>query len=253
MYSSKISVGAAALLSIAQLAHSQTPPGFSPSTSNTLSLTFGSISITPGLQIGIDVPVNPPTFSTPNALPSQTYLLTIVDPDASTPQNPTVAQFLHYLGPNIVFPTNSTAVATAAPIAPYVQPSPPVYSDPHRYIALLFAQPANFTVPADFAGYSAANRTLFNIAAFAAEAGLGAPLEANYFLVSNMTGSLGAGVDANTTVPVASGTASATGVGSATATGSPIPSFTGAAVVGKSADLGAFAVAACGFLAAVGL
>ena len=42
-------------------------------------------------------------------------------------------------------------------------------------------------MPRDFQQYNATFRTNFNISKFAAEANLGDPVEANYFLVSNMT------------------------------------------------------------------
>ena len=64
---------------------------------------------------------------------------------------------------------------------------PPNYSTAHRYIQYLFAQPAGFKIPAPFAGYSAANRSNFNITKFIDAAGLGKPVAANYFLCSNQT------------------------------------------------------------------
>ena len=39
---------------IASSVFGQTPPGFSPSSSSRLDLAFGNITVTPGLQIGIN-------------------------------------------------------------------------------------------------------------------------------------------------------------------------------------------------------
>ncbi|MCJ1285430.1 hypothetical protein MMC26_004770 [Xylographa opegraphella] len=147
------------------------------------------------------------------------YLFALVDPDAESPQNPNISQYLHFLQPGLTFPSTSSASAASypatfnsAPIVPYTQPAPPTFSTAHRYIALLFSQPSNFSVPANFQPYNATYRMFFNITTFAAEAGLGAPVLANYFLVSNQTM-----------------TANATTNATATGTGMPIATFTGEA------------------------
>lgn len=100
--------------------------------------------------------------------------------------------------------------------APYLQPNPGVGDIPHDYILLLFAQPANLSLAA--IGYgdidppaSTNDRIGFNITDFAAKAGLGSPLAANYFRVQNTTGV------ASTTYPGVNG-ASATATSTATVT-----------------------------------
>ena len=97
-----------------------------------------------------------------------------------------------------------------------MRPSPANTSPAHRYIALLFAQPANFTVPAAFQGYSATNRTLFNVTNFATQARLGAPVEANYFLVANTTAN--ATTTTTTTRATTTGTVTATVIAGTTST-----------------------------------
>lgn len=119
-----------------------------------------------------------------------TYLVALVDPDAPYPDDPYASQYLHWLQPSI--PSSSSwkiplDTSAASAIVPYVNPTPPNTSPAHRYIVLLFQQPATFAVPAAFAGFSADNRTLFNISAFAEAADLGEPVAANWFLVSNQT------------------------------------------------------------------
>ncbi|KAL5632357.1 hypothetical protein ACGC1H_005355 [Rhizoctonia solani] len=69
---------------------------------------------------------------------------------------------------------NSTAA-----ISPYFPPNPPVGSGAHRYVALLYAQPNNF----DIASLNAAQVANFNIASFAASAGLGEPLAGTFLTV----------------------------------------------------------------------
>lgn len=62
---------------------------------------------------------------------------------------------------------------------------PPPRSSAHRYIQYIFNQPANFSIPAAYSGYSAENRTNFDTNAFIAAAGLPQPFGANYYLCSN--------------------------------------------------------------------
>ncbi|MCJ1401816.1 hypothetical protein MMC11_005033 [Xylographa trunciseda] len=224
------------VLAIVATATAQTPPGFSPSATAELGLSFGNLTISPGEQIGINgqylshlllmFPANAPIISTSSPM-NEYYLFALVDPDAESPQNPNISQYLHFLQPGLTFPSSSSAPATSypavlnsPPIVPFAQPAPPSFSPAHRYIGLLFSQPSNFSVPTDFQKYNATYRMFFNITTFAAEAGLGAPVLANYFLVSNQT------MTANTTTNATT-----------TGTGMPIATFTGAAATSRFAEL----------------
>ncbi|KAI9874005.1 MAG: hypothetical protein M1830_010299, partial [Pleopsidium flavum] len=198
----------------------QTPSNFTPSSSAKLDLRFGSnTTITPGQQIGINVPAQQPSVGAETAL-NGTYILFIVDPDAPTPTNASVSQYLHWLQPGLRFastrnttanafsPYPATINASATGTVPYVRPQPPPTSPAHRYIALLYAQPSNFSVPAAFQSFSATNRTKFNVSMFAAQARLGNVVAANYFLVSNMTTTTTGAGNATSTRP---GVAQSTG------------------------------------------
>lgn len=167
------------------------------------------------------MPVNAPTIGVNTTLAasnsSSHYLVFMIDPDAPTPSNASSAQILHWMAGNwtLAASTNGTFPLTfsnSSPAAiPYRQPAPPVTSTAHRYIQYLFAQPANFSIPAAFAGFSATNRSNFNISAFASAAHLGSPLAANYFLTSNMTANATgtAGAPATTTTKPAAFTGAA--------------------------------------------
>ncbi|MCJ1293636.1 hypothetical protein MMC34_005191 [Xylographa carneopallida] len=226
------------VLAVVATANAQTPPGFSPSATAELGLSFGNSTISPGEQIGINVPASAPIISTSSPLNGE-YLFALVDPDAESPQNPNISQYLHFLQPGLTFPSSSSAPATlypatlnSAPIVPYTQPAPPSFSTAHRYIGLLFSQSSNFSVPANFKQYNATYRMFFNITTFAAEAGLGAPVLANYFLVSNQTMTANATTNATTT-----------------ATGTPIATFTGEAASIRVARLGTMAAVVGAFAA----
>ena len=138
----------------------------------------------------------------------------------------------------------------------YAQPSPPVGDSPHRYIFILFTQPANFSFPANFTAFNTpqpASRVGFNLTQFVADARIGgAPIAANYIQVQNLTGS------ATASFPPIS-TASATGR-AATSTPAPTGGAGGAASSSSSAlgntvgvAAGAFGAGLMGLVAALAL
>lgn len=125
----------------------------------------------------------------------------MVDPDASTPENPTRRFILHWLAPNTTQRdiTDNTpqrglrsltppSGASVADLVPYNPPTPGNTSSAHRYILYAFAQPANFALPAAFANFSGgANRANFNVTGFMAAAGLSRPMAAEYFYVNRQS------------------------------------------------------------------
>lgn len=134
------------------------------------------------------------------------YLVLMVDPDASTPEDPSRRFILHWLAPNVTQQTTTTtttsgnnsnssnggAVRTLVPpstdFVSYRPPTPPETSSAHRYILYAFAQPANFAMPAAYSSLAGGNnRTNFNLTTFISAAGLGRPAAAEYFYVSRQT------------------------------------------------------------------
>lgn len=130
--------------------------------------------------------VNPPTISTPAFTSAGSAVLLLVDTDV--PRNGTRVQLLHWLISNVtVSDSNLVIPAESSALAAYRQPSPPVGDVAHAYTALLFEQPANFSVPAQFTDVLQ-SRVFFDTAAFAEAAGLGSAIAANYFRVQNTSG-----------------------------------------------------------------
>jgi hypothetical protein len=78
--------------------------------------------------------------------------------------------------------------------ANYIGPSPPVETPAfgHRYVQLLFAQPTGFAVPTTQSS-AVSSRIGFDINAFMADAGLAAPLAANFFIVVGVQDALASG------------------------------------------------------------
>lgn len=77
---------------------------------------------------------HPPTFTIRGEGNPGPFVVVAVDPDAPTPQSPTLAQIRHFLGGSFV-PNASTFVLSnsTAAVSEWLQPAPPAGSDPHRY------------------------------------------------------------------------------------------------------------------------
>ena len=107
--------------------------------------------------------------------------------DSDVPRNGTRVELLHWLASNVTLAGNRMLSIPSLNEAQYRQPSPPVGDTPHAYTFVLFAQPENFTVPAEFTDILE-TRVFFNISRFIAATGLGQPIAANYIRVQNLTG-----------------------------------------------------------------
>jgi hypothetical protein len=82
---------------------------------------------------------------------------------------------------------NTTYVLSSmdTPAASYMGPGPPAETPahPHKYVELLFPQPASFAVPAS-TECVLSNRVGFDINKFITASSLDAPLRANWFTVT---------------------------------------------------------------------
>jgi hypothetical protein len=111
--------------------------------------------------------------------------------DLDVPRNGTRVQLLHWMAANVTLGSSNssgmTPLSIPVGVVPYLQPSPPVGDVPHAYTFIVFPQPANFSVPAQYANL-AQNRVGFNTSQFLKDAGLGQALAANYIRVQNLTG-----------------------------------------------------------------
>ncbi|OCH92150.1 PEBP-like protein [Obba rivulosa] len=189
--------------------------------------TNSSIDVVPGMNLTTEQTLLEPQFflSTNNtSFDQQTFVLVILDPDAPTPQNASLAQFRHLLAGDFhVNGSTDTGLGalltnTSAALTEFVNPTPPAGSDPHRYPVLLFMQPANFSTVAPLFINASTPRSNFNLTTFAEEVGLGDPVAGNLFFT---------GPD-NTTNTSATSSAAPTSSGSS---GTTTPA---SGVVGKS-------------------
>lgn len=124
------------------------------------------------------------------------YLLFMLDPDASYPQNPTNRFIIHFWQEGLTKSTsdaNNTDIGgtllvnTTAPRVAFRRPRPPTNSSAHRYILYLFEQPSTFQVPQQYSGYGGMNASRFPFEQFLNDTDLGDPVAANYFYCSNET------------------------------------------------------------------
>lgn len=122
------------------------------------------------------------------------YVVVMVDPDATSPDNPNNRFILHWLAPNMSAgaPCSATKPQTGVALTnmtenftPYRSPGPALNSSAHRYVLYAFRQPDGFAVPHEFDTYAGGtNRMHFNLTSFIDLAGLGSPAAAEYMYVS---------------------------------------------------------------------
>ncbi|KAG8712682.1 hypothetical protein FRC09_019576 [Ceratobasidium sp. 395] len=160
-------------------------PSFNPK--SLLYLTYkGNLSDGSNAKVVLPGLVSRETLSV-TGLKSGPYVVAIVDPDAPSRATPTSAQIRHLLAGNLtVSSTRSKHVIdsfllknSTAAINDYRPPTPPAGSGPHRYVALLYAQPPVF----DISFLNVSDIRLFNISSFATRAGLGQPLAGTFLTV----------------------------------------------------------------------
>jgi phosphatidylethanolamine-binding protein (PEBP) family uncharacterized protein len=241
-YTSSLLAAAVTLLSVAQ---AQTPPGFKPKVTTKLNVMFNSTAVTtPGQLLAKSAAASMPQIALPsttaNTTSSATYVFIMMDLDLP-PQgtNTTRRILLHAMttgfkpsSEKLTGSSNANAMlltSTSTGPASYIAPNPPPTDTmPHRYVEMLFAQPAGLSVPAtEFANQAA--RLNFDIESFAQKNKLGAPLAANYFTVDGKAAAGGAGANG--------GSASRSGSGTPASTGAPA-AFPGAAVRSVDVSLG---------------
>jgi phosphatidylethanolamine-binding protein (PEBP) family uncharacterized protein len=106
------------------------------------------------------------------------YTLMMVDPDAPSPENPTLADYRHWLVVNIQGRYLVDGMLYGEVLTNYMGPSPPQGSGYHRYFLYLFKQP-NESMHFDAVP---ASRSQFNPEEFANKYNLGEPVAVNFFI-----------------------------------------------------------------------
>ncbi|OCL02967.1 PEBP-like protein [Glonium stellatum] len=177
------------------ITRAQTPVGFSPNVTAHLDVIFSSVAVTPpGMNLTKAAVAKQPTIGTSDEALNGTYLFVMLDIDVPASFTGGAAGTrgvnLHAMltgfkssGQTMSGTYILSSVATSP--ASYLAPAPPAEAPPHphKYVELLFEQPANWAVPSSQQS-AVSNRLGFNLTQFTVAAGLGSPIRANYFQVA---------------------------------------------------------------------
>ncbi|TFK22936.1 PEBP-like protein [Coprinopsis marcescibilis] len=147
-----------------------------------------AITLKAGVQLPRNVTAGPPTYRllTNKLIDRGPFVIASVDPDAPTPQDPTVAQIRHGLAGNFYLSNFGSSRGglknKTSAITEWLQPNPPSYSDAHRYIFLIYRQPEGFNEQKLVTPETTVR--LFNISSFASAVGLGDPIAGTFMVVA---------------------------------------------------------------------
>nr|QAB04923.1 MFT2 [Platanus x hispanica] len=135
-----------------------------------MSVYYGTKHVTNGCDIKPSMAINPPKLLI-SGHSDALYTLVMTDPDAPSPSEPSMREWVHWIVVDIPGGTNPVR---GKEILPYVGPRPPVGI--HRYILVLFQQ----KTPASMLE-EPTSRSNFNTRAFANHLDLGVPVATVYF------------------------------------------------------------------------
>lgn len=141
---------------------------FVPSVSMTVS--FGPKHVSNGCEVKPSMAVDPPTVSIAGRH-NDLFTLVMTDPDAPSPSEPNMREWVHWVVVNI---PGGTDPSQGEEVVPYMGPRPPVGI--HRYVLVLFQQKAKLPPLA-----APESRAGFNTRSFAACHDLRLPVATAYF------------------------------------------------------------------------
>ncbi|CAI6333730.1 unnamed protein product [Periconia digitata] len=181
MQPSTFLIAAAAMLSSTTTA--QTPPGYQPSSSSPLSVSYTNTTVTPGMALSLPASRSAPSLT----FPPTASLVIMLDLDAPYADlNRTASPLCHWI-----------KTPSSEPVA-YLPPNPPAGSAPHRYVFLAYGLPANngngtFVLPEGFQDLNATvmERIVFDLEGFETAAGLVGPVGATWVSVAPPQNSTG--------------------------------------------------------------
>ncbi|KAJ0962809.1 hypothetical protein J5N97_027931 [Dioscorea zingiberensis] len=141
---------------------------FMPKTN--MSVNYGLKHVSNGCDVKPSLASSTPSVDI-SARPTDLFTLVMTDPDAPSPSDPTMREWIHWLVVNV---PGGTDISQGDEVVPYMGPRPPVGI--HRYVFVLFQQKAPFPAVAPLE-----SRANFCTRAFAAQCNLGLPVAAVYF------------------------------------------------------------------------
>ncbi|GAA0160489.1 protease inhibitor [Lithospermum erythrorhizon] len=136
-----------------------------------MSVYYGNKHVTNGCTIKPSLAIDPPLV-TISGYANQLYTMVMTDPDAPSPSDPSLKEWIHWLVTDIPGCGN---INKGKELLAYSGPSPPIGI--HRYIMVLFQQECGSLGLLE----PPVVRSHFNTRAFARELGLGRPVATVYF------------------------------------------------------------------------
>nr|ACU14433.1 unknown [Glycine max] len=135
-----------------------------------MSVYFGSKHVTNGCDIKPSIAISPPKLALTGNM-DNLYTLVMTDPDAPSPSEPSMREWIHWILVDIPGGTNPFR---GKEIVSYVGPRPPIGI--HRYIFVLFQQKGPLGLVEQ-----PPTRASFNTRYFARQLDLGLPVATVYF------------------------------------------------------------------------
>ncbi|XP_039067958.1 protein MOTHER of FT and TFL1-like [Hibiscus syriacus] len=136
----------------------------------TMSVYYGSKHVSNGCDIKPSMAINPPKVAI-DGISDQLFTLVMTDPDAPSPSEPSMREWVHWIVSDIPGGSNPTR---GKEIVAYMGPRPPVGI--HRYILVLFQQKGPLG-----AVLQPGSRANFSTRFFANHLNLGLPVATVYF------------------------------------------------------------------------
>ncbi|KAH4922036.1 hypothetical protein HBI79_182870 [Parastagonospora nodorum] len=149
------------------------PTSFTPTVN--LSISYPSISPSNGSFVRVSQVAHTPKISISPSSPSdsESYTLMLIDPDAPTPADPKFAYWRHWVVCHIPSTSSTNISESGVTLTKYLPPGPKDESGPHRYLFLLFREPAGVEVgKEDVGGEEFVERRSFGAAEWVERHGL---------------------------------------------------------------------------------
>ncbi|XP_054711037.1 protein D3-like [Uloborus diversus] len=147
--------------------------------SEIVKIKYGDKSFELGEELTpTDVKDLPTTVSFPSK-EEDFHAICMVDPDAPSRSKPVYREWLHWLVVNIP----GTDISKGNTIAEYIGAGPPIDTGLHRYVFLVYKQPAELMCDEEkISNTSTKDRVQFEIRKFSRKYSLGVPIAGNFFL-----------------------------------------------------------------------
>ncbi|KAJ3694355.1 hypothetical protein LUZ60_009835 [Juncus effusus] len=138
-----------------------------------IDVNFGTKHVNNGVHIKPSMAVDPPSLDI-HCSPSQLFTMVMTDPDAPSPSEPTMREWLHWLVVNI---PGGSDPSQGDEVVVYMAPKPPLGI--HRYVFILFEQKS--WIERGAIELNSETRANFSTRNFAEKYELGLPAAAIYF------------------------------------------------------------------------